>query len=282
MITITDPNELQTTCRHWRDQGLRTALVPTMGYFHAGHLSLMDRASPQADKLVVSLFVNPTQFGPNEDLDSYPRDHDRDAALAEAHGVDALFMPEPGSMYAPDHATWIEVPELARGLCGATRPTHFRGVCTVVCKLLHLVQPELAVFGQKDWQQLAIIRRMVRDLNMPVQIQAGPIVREEDGLALSSRNVRLSPEERAQAPAIRQGLLTVQTALHDGERSAPRLLQTLHEYYDAALPLGEADYLSIVDPDDLHPLETVEQRALLAVAIRMKNARLIDNLLLEV
>ncbi|MDD4733163.1 MAG: pantoate--beta-alanine ligase [Desulfovibrio sp.] len=282
MLTITDPQALQAACRSWRDQGQNVALVPTMGYFHAGHLSLMDRARPQADRLVVSLFVNPTQFGPHEDLDSYPRDPDRDAALAREHGVDALFLPDPGAMYAADHATWIEVPELAKGLCGASRPGHFRGVCTVVGKLLHLVQPEVAVFGQKDWQQLAIIRRMVRDLNMPVRIDAGPIVREPDGLALSSRNVRLSPEERLQAPRIHQGLLALRQALQAGERSVPQLLQGLHEYFDANLPLGEVDYLTIVDPDSLTALETVRGPALAAVAVQFKSARLIDNLLLEV
>lgn len=282
MISIIDPKELQATCRAWREQGLSVALVPTMGYFHAGHLALMDRARPQADRLVVSLFVNPTQFGPNEDLDSYPRDPVRDAELAEAHGVDVLFTPAPGAMYTPDHSTWVEVPELAKGLCGASRPGHFRGVCTVVSKLFHIVGPDVAIFGEKDWQQLAILRRMVRDLNFPVRIESQPIIRETDGLALSSRNVRLTEEERAQAPQIQKGLTMLQTLVHGGEHSAAHLQQSLHEYYDAHLPLGEVDYIAIVDPDALTPLDTVQKRALVAVAVQMKSARLIDNFLLEV
>lgn len=282
MIIIQDPKELQALCREWRAQGQSVALVPTMGYFHAGHLALMDRARPLADKLVVSLFVNPTQFGPNEDLDSYPRDAEHDAALAERHGVDVLFTPEPGGMYAPDHGTWVAVPELAKGLCGASRPVHFRGVCTVISKLFHLVGPDVAVFGEKDWQQLAIIRRMVRDLDFPVRIEAQPIVREADGLALSSRNVRLGPEERAQAPQIQQGLRTLQALIRSGERSAAKLQQALHEYYDEHLPLGEVDYIAIVDPENLAPLERIEKRALAAVAVQLESARLIDNFLLEV
>jgi pantoate--beta-alanine ligase len=282
MITIQDPKELQAVCRAWRAQGLSVALVPTMGYFHAGHQALMDRARPLADRLVVSLFVNPTQFGPGEDLDSYPRDPERDAALAESRGADVLFSPPPGAMYAPDHGTWIEVPELAKGLCGASRPGHFRGVCTVVAKLFHLAGPDVAVFGEKDWQQLAIIRRMVRDLDFPVRIEAQPIVREADGLALSSRNVRLDEAERVQAPQIRQGLLMLQELASGGECSAARLQAALHEHFDAHLPLGEVDYIAIVDPVTLAPLSEVRKQALAAVAVQMKNARLIDNFLLEV
>ncbi|MGE4293062.1 MAG: pantoate--beta-alanine ligase [Desulfovibrio sp.] len=282
MMTIHDPKELQAACRAWRAEGLTVALVPTMGYFHAGHAALMDRARPLADRLVVSLFVNPTQFGPGEDLDSYPRDPEHDAALAEEHGVDLLFAPAPGAMYAPDHGTLVEVPELARGLCGASRPIHFRGVCTVVSKLFHLVGPDVAVFGEKDWQQLAIIRRMVRDLDFPVRIEAQPIVREADGLALSSRNVRLTPEERAQAPQIQKGLRMLQERVNGGERDAARLQQALHEHFDAHLPLGEVDYIAVVHPETLAPLTEVREQALVAVAVQLKSARLIDNFLLEV
>ncbi|MEF2145446.1 MAG: pantoate--beta-alanine ligase [Desulfovibrionaceae bacterium] len=282
MNTTQNPQELQGLCRAWRTQGLSVALVPTMGFFHAGHLALMDRARGLADKLVVSLFVNPTQFGPNEDLDSYPRDLERDSELAQAHGADLLFTPEPGSMYAPDHATWIEVPELARGLCGASRPIHFRGVCTVVSKLFHLVDPDVAVFGEKDWQQLAIIRRMVRDLDFPVRIVPQPIVREEDGLAMSSRNVRLTPEERLQAPGIQKGLAMLQELVHGGERSVPALKEALFAHYAENVPLGRVDYAEIVHPESLTPAETLTGPALAAVAIHMSKARLIDNFLLEV
>ena len=223
MDLLNTPESLRQQCRAWRSQGLSVALVPTMGFLHAGHLSLIDHARTCADRLVVSIFVNPTQFGPNEDLDRYPRDLPRDLGLAEAHGADLVFAPEPGAMYHPDHATWVEVPELAKGLCGASRPTHFRGVCTVVLKLLNLVRPAVAVFGQKDWQQLAILKRMVRDLNLDVKLVGRPIFREPDGLAMSSRNVYLTEEERAAAPAIRQGLLRVQDAAAGGERDAAKL-----------------------------------------------------------
>ena len=199
MQILTDPQELAAQCRAWHAQGEDIALVPTMGYYHAGHEDLMIHARGLAKRLVVSLFVNPAQFGPGEDLEAYPRDAKRDAAIAESRGADVLFMPEPGSMYAPDHATWVEVPELAKGLCGQSRPIHFRGVCTVVLKLFMLTRADVAVFGQKDWQQQAVIRRMVRDLNVPTRIEARPTVREADGLALSSRNVYMTAAERAQA-----------------------------------------------------------------------------------
>ena len=210
MQIFTNPQELAAQCKAWHRAGDDIALVPTMGYYHQGHEDLMAFARTQAKRLVVSLFVNPTQFGPGEDLEAYPRNAERDADIARSHGADALFMPQPETMYAPDHATWVEVPELSRGLCGLTRPVHFRGVCTVVLKLFMLSAADVAVFGQKDWQQQAIIKRMVRDLNLPVRIETRPTVREADGLALSSRNVYLSPEERAQAPQIRQTLLHAQ------------------------------------------------------------------------
>ena len=282
MKILTTPHELRAQCRDWRSGGASVGLVPTMGYFHAGHLSLMDHARSRADKVVVSLFVNPTQFGPSEDLDRYPRDHERDAAVAREHGVDALFLPEPGAMYAPDHATWVEVPDLAAGLCGATRPTHFRGVCTVVAKLFNLAAPDFAVFGQKDWQQLAIIRHMVRDLDMPVEIVGRPIVREDDGLALSSRNVYLSPEERAQAPMIRKGLLDAAERVARGERSAERLDAALRAFWAERLPVGRVDYAAFVDPENMRPVRTIDKTTLLAVAVFMERARLIDNILLEV
>lgn len=256
--------------------------MPTMGFLHDGHMSLIDHARTRADKLIVSVFVNPTQFGPNEDLDRYPRDLPRDLGLAEAHGADAVFAPEPGAMYQPDHATWVEVPEMAKVLCGASRPIHFRGVCTVVLKLLNLAQPDMAVFGRKDWQQLAILRRMARDLNLDAELVGMPIFREADGLAMSSRNVYLTPEERAKAPAIRQGLLLVQERARAGERDAEALALVFQQHLAATLPAARADYVSFVDPESLAPVTQINAATLFAVAVFIGKVRLIDNILLEV
>lgn len=278
MQILETPSALTSLAGQWRAAGLRVALVPTMGYFHDGHLGLMRRARELADRVVVSRFVNPTQFGPNEDLASYPRNAERDTALAAGEGVDALFQPAPDAMYRPDHATWVEVPALASVLCGATRPVHFRGVCTVVLKLFHLARPHVAVFGEKDWQQLAIIRHMVQDLDVDVRIEGHPIVREADGLALSSRNAYLTPEERAQAPGIYRGLRVVGDRVRQGERDAAALLDALAEHLKRDVPLGEPDYLSIFHPDTLQPLSCLEDAARIAVAVRLGKARLIDNL----
>ena len=282
MDIIRDPKTFQRTCRELPRQGRTTALVPTMGFFHDGHLALMDKARELADTVLVSLFVNPTQFGPAEDLDKYPRDLDRDQELARQHGAAILFAPEPDTMYAPGHATWVQVPELSTGLCGASRPTHFRGVCTVVAKLFHLASPTYAVFGEKDWQQLAIIRRMVKDLDFDVRVVGHPIVREPDGLALSSRNVNLDPDERAQAPAIQAGLKELEARIRSGEASAEALLAGLRAFYAERLPLGRVDYAELVDPDSLEPLGRVAGPVLAAVAVHMRRARLIDNLRIEV
>lgn len=282
MRVIINPKELQAQCQVWQREGLSIGLVPTMGYFHDGHLSLMGRARSLCDKLVVSLFVNPIQFGENEDLGSYPHDMEGDRAKAEAQGADILFVPSGEVMYEPDHATWIEVPELGKHLCGASRPVHFRGVCTVVTKLFMLAQPNVAVFGQKDWQQLAILRRMVRDLNIPVEIVGHEIVREADGLALSSRNAYLTQEERAAAPAIRKGLLKLADRIKAGERSTEAAKQFLYNEYASTLPMGAVEYIEVVDPNNIVPVEAVEGPVLAAVAIRMGRARLIDNILVEV
>ncbi|WP_419785207.1 pantoate--beta-alanine ligase [Pseudodesulfovibrio sp.] len=282
MQIFTDPIELQRQCLAWKQDGLKIGLVPTMGYFHKGHLSLMECARKQCDRLVVTLFVNPTQFGENEDLDKYPHDFDGDKAKAESAGVDALFVPQGADMYAPNHATWVEVPKLAKHLCGASRPIHFRGVCTVVTKLFMLAQPSVAVFGQKDWQQLAILRRMARDLNIPVEIVGHEIVREPDGLALSSRNTYLTEEERAAAPAIRKGLLKLADTVRGGERDADKAVAFLTEEYAKTLPMGRPDYITLVDPDDIQPVKTIEGPVLAAVAIQVGKARLIDNILIEV
>ncbi len=282
MKRIEYTEELQRQCADWKAKGLKIGLVPTMGYFHDGHLALMDHARSQCDKLVVTLFVNPTQFGPNEDLDAYPHDLERDSQLAWDHGADLLFAPKPDAMYAPDHATWVEVPELAQNLCGASRPIHFRGVCTVVMKLFMLVQPHVAVFGQKDWQQQAILKRMVRDLNIPVEIQGHPIVREQDGLALSSRNAYLTQEERAHAPFIRKALLAAREQAQQGETNAEAIKKSIRQSLERDIPMGEAEYIEMVDPDNIRPVTAVTNPALIAVAVRLGKARLIDNILIKV
>ena len=282
MQILTNPKTLQAKCLEWRKAGLTIGLVPTMGFFHEGHLALMEKARPLCDKLIVSLFVNPTQFGENEDLDKYPHDFDGDKAKAQSMGTDLLFAPAPGDMYDNDHATWIDVPELGEHLCGAARPGHFRGVCTVVTKLFMLSQADVAVFGQKDWQQLAIIRRMVRDLNIPIRLVGHEIVREADGLALSSRNAYLTESERAAAPAIRQGLLKIAESVTNGERDAETIKELLRREYTTNLPDGRVDYIEVVDPDAITPVSEATRTVLVAVAVHLGKARLIDNILIEV
>lgn len=280
MLRIDDPKTFQELALADRAQGLTTALVPTMGYFHEGHLSLMRWARDNADRVYVSLFVNPTQFGPNEDLDAYPRNEERDAKLAAEAGVDVLFAPMRDAVYAPDHATWVQVPDLSEHLCGASRPVHFKGVATVVNILLNLAQPTVAVFGQKDWQQLALIRRMVRDLHIPTRIEGRPIMRETDGLALSSRNVYLSEAERAQAPGLQKGLQYLQTLVAGGEKDAATLKDALRSFYAEHVPAGIVDYVELVDPEAIRPVDRVSGPTLAAVAVELGKARLIDNLLL--
>lgn len=282
MQIITDPKELQQQCLKWRRQGQSIGLVPTMGYLHAGHISLMERARPECDKLVVTLFVNPTQFGENEDLDTYPHDFDGDCEKAKSCKADILFAPASADMYSGDHATWVNVEKLGDHLCGASRPGHFQGVCTIVTKLFMLAQPDVAVFGQKDWQQLAIIRRMVRDLDIPVTVIGAPIVREADGLAMSSRNAYLAEEERAVAPAIRKGLVKLAEMVKNGERGVDVLMDFLRSDYAAAMPEAQADYIEIVDPDTVQPVDGIAGPVLTAVAVRVGKTRLIDNILIEV
>ena len=275
MQILTTPQQLAAQCRAWHKAGDDIALVPTMGYYHAGHEALMAQGRTLGKRLVVSLFVNPTQFGPDEDLDAYPRDAERDAAIAASHGADVLFMPEPGSMYAPDHATWVEVPDLAKGLCGQTRPIHFRGVCTVVLKLFMLSAADVAVFGQKDWQQQAILRRMVRDLNLPVRIETLPIVRESDGLALSSRNAYLSTDQRAAATAFPRALNAAARAIAGGSDVAGALAKA-----EAAIVAGgfdSVDYVALADADSLERLGDFRAPARLLAAARIGKTRLIDN-----
>ncbi|MCX4309390.1 MAG: pantoate--beta-alanine ligase [Desulfovibrio sp.] len=278
MQILTKPEELASLCRDWHKAGDDIALTPTMGYYHAGHEDLIRHGRKLAKRIVVSLFVNPTQFGPHEDLAAYPRDIESDCAKARGIGADAIFIPEPSAMYAPDHATWVEVPALASGLCGKSRPIHFRGVCTVVLKLMLLTGADYAVFGQKDWQQQAIIRRMVRDLNVPCTIVTIPTVREDDGLAMSSRNVYLKPKERKAAPHIRKGLLLAREIVASGEQSPGKVIDAVLDYWKTNLPNGEVDYIEIVDPESLEPLADLSGAALMACAVKLGKARLIDNI----
>ncbi len=251
-------------------------LVPTMGAFHGGHLSLMRRARADADRVVVSLFVNPAQFGPGEDLNRYPRDPARDAALARSEGVDILFAPPVEAIYPPGFQTWVEVDELARPLCGAARPGHFRGVATVVTKLLQIVRPHRAYFGEKDYQQLKIVQRLVADLDMPVAIVPCPIVREPDGVALSSRNRRLTPEGRTAARALPESLSAATALFAASERAGPVLRAASLARLNAE-PLVRVDYVEVVDAETLANLEQVDRPARLCVAALVGDVRLIDN-----
>ncbi|MFZ6031609.1 MAG: pantoate--beta-alanine ligase [Chloroflexota bacterium] len=267
---------------------LRTALaahprplgfVPTMGYLHEGHLALVRRSRDECASVAVSIFVNPTQFGPGEDLAAYPRDLPRDLALLESAGVDVVWTPTPEIMYPPGYQTYITVEQIARPLEGAMRPDHFRGVATVVAKLFNAVGPERAYFGQKDAQQVAVIQRMTADLNFPIEIVVCPTVREPDGLALSSRNTYLTPEQRAAAPVLQRALRAAGAAYLDGERRAETLRQTMYDVL-AAEPLANPQYVSCADRHTLQELQTVTDGALLSLAVYVGKTRLIDNLLL--
>lgn len=280
MEVLTTVQEVRGYVKACRSQGKSIGLVPTMGFFHEGHLSLMRAARRECDVVVVSLFVNPTQFGPHEDYDRYPRDLERDRVMAQEVGVDLLFVPTVEEMYPPGYATYVEVERLTDIMCGRSRPGHFRGVATVVTKLFNIVQPDRAYFGQKDAQQALVIKRMVRDLNMPVDIRVMPIVREEDGLAMSSRNVYLSPEERQSALVLIRSLRRAEEMVRDGERSADRIKEAIRETIGSE-QRARIDYVEVVDAEELKPLETIQGKALAAVAVFIGNARLIDNVILE-
>lgn len=273
--------ELQQFALETRRAGKSIALVPTMGFLHAGHASLIDIARGRADVVIVSIFVNPTQFGPGEDLDKYPRDFEHDRLVCEEHGADVIFAPEPGAMYAPDASTWVEETVLSRPLCGARRPGHFRGVATVVTKLFHLALPDVAVFGRKDAQQLLVIKRMVRDLNFPIEIVAAPLVRGADGLALSSRNRYLSEEEHQRALMLSRSLRAAKPALEEaGISAAPAIIAAIRHEIEAAG--GRVDYVEALDVDTLaEPTETTRE-VLLALAAYFGSTRLIDNELVQV
>lgn len=274
-------NELKQQIRAARTAGKLIGFVPTMGYLHEGHLTLMRRAKVDNGFVVASIFVNPLQFGPKEDFASYPRDLDRDACLAAQAGVDALFAPSVAEMYPQGLEqlfAFVDIRELGDIMCGASRPGHFRGVATVVSKLFHIVEPDSAYFGQKDAQQVAIIRRMVQDLNMNIRIKAVPTVRETDGLALSSRNVYLNPAERQAAPVLFRSLRLAEDLLRSGEEDALQLAAEIRRLIEQE-PLAQIDYIAVSDPEILTPLNRVTGPALVALAVRIGRTRLIDNLL---
>jgi len=271
--------EMRAASRAARLGGLRVGLVPTMGALHEGHLSLVRAAKSQCDAVVVSIFVNPLQFGPNEDLAKYPRTFDRDCELLAQEEVEFVFAPSPEQMYPNKSVTWVEVEGLSQRLCGWSRPGHFRGVTTVVSKLFHIVEPDLAFFGQKDAAQAAIIRRMVRDLNFAVEVVVCPIVRESDGLAMSSRNIYLNPEERKSALVLYRALQQIRNSFEAGERNSARLIAVGQQVLaqEAGIRL---DYLEIANPETLEALPEITSAALVAVAGFSGNTRLIDNILL--
>ena len=256
-------------------------MVPTMGFLHEGHKSLIVKAAEENDKVVVSDFVNPTQFAPTEDLESYPRDIKRDAAVCEEAGANLIFYPEPEEMYAPDYCTYVNMDGLTKGLCGKTRPTHFQGVCSVVSKLFHIVSPDKAYFGQKDAQQLAVIKRMVRDLNFDIEIVACPIVREEDGLAKSSRNTYLSQEERKAAVILSKALKAGKKLIDEGEKETAVIKAQIRKVLESE-PLAKIDYVETVNFENMEPIEKVQGQVLTAIAVYIGKTRLIDNFITDV
>ena len=271
--------EVREQVKEWKKQGLSVGFVPTMGYLHEGHKSLMDAARKGNDKVVVSIFVNPMQFGPTEDLATYPRDLDHDAALCESAGVDLIFHPEAEEMYEKDFCSFVDMTGLTEGLCGQTRPIHFRGVGKVVNTLFNIVTPDHAYFGQKDGQQLAVIKRMVRDLNMDIEIVGCPIVREEDGLAKSSRNTYLSPEER-KAALILSKTVALGKELAKTEKDANKVVEAMKKNIETE-PLAKIDYVEAVDALSMAPVEKLEGACMLAMAVYIGKTRLIDNTLIN-
>lgn len=277
MIIAETVKEVREQVKEWKRQGLSVGLVPTMGFLHEGHASLVDQAVSKCDKVVASDFVNPTQFGPNEDLATYPRDFEHDCKLLEEHGCDMVFHPAVSEMYAPDAATYVEIlNEMPKQLCGKSRPIHFRGVCTVVSKLFNIVTPDKAFFGQKDAQQLSIIRKMVRDMSYDIEVVGCPIIREPDGLAKSSRNTYLNPEERQAALILSQAIALGQQMAADGEKDAGAIVKAMKEKISTE-PMAVIDYVEAVDLDTLEAVEQMEGNVLVAMAVYIGKTRLIDN-----
>ena len=272
--------DVKSQVRQWKKEGLTVGLVPTMGYLHEGHESLIKRAVAENDRVVVSVFLNPTQFAPNEDLARYPRDFEADTKLCEGAGAALVFHPEPSEMYAEDACTFVDMTAVTKELCGKSRPIHFRGVCTVVNKLMNISMADRAYFGQKDAQQLAVIRRMVRDLNMNVEVVGCPIIREADGLAKSSRNTYLSEEERKAGLVLSQAVKLGQKLVAEGEKSAAAVTGAMSELISAE-PLAKIDYVSMVSWDSIEPVETIEGPVLVAMAVYIGKTRLIDNFIYE-
>ena len=276
MEVIKDVQEMRQWSISFRQNGGSVGFVPTMGFLHEGHLSLMKAAKERCDALVVSIFVNPTQFGPNEDLSQYPRDLERDLSLCREVGADIVFFPDVSQMYPPGFQTYVQVEELSRGLCGADRPTHFRGVATIVAKLFNQVLPNQAFFGRKDYQQLAVIERMARDLDMDVEVIGCPIVREPDGLAMSSRNVYLSSQGRKAALCLYGSIQKAQELVRRGYHQSSDILQEVMKIVKAE-PLVQLIYAEIRHPASLEPLDKVDPRGVLLLAARVEKTRLIDN-----
>jgi pantoate--beta-alanine ligase len=273
--------EVRETVKAWKRAGDQVALVPTMGFLHEGHQSLMNAAKAANARVVVSIFVNPMQFGPTEDLASYPRDLDKDQLLCQQSGVDLIFHPDADEMYSPDFCSFVDMTGLTEGLCGSSRPVHFRGVCTVVSKLFNIVQPDRAYFGQKDAQQLAVIRRMVRDLNIDVQVIGCPIIREQDGLAKSSRNSYLNREERQAALCLHAAIQSGQQLIQNGAKDCQKIITQMSALINQQ-PLAKIDYISIVDAETLIPVEQITRSVLCAMAVYIGKTRLIDNFIFEI
>lgn len=277
---VRDPRAMRARTEDLRRDGRRIAVVPTMGALHEGHLQLLRTARARADIVILTIFVNPTQFGPNEDLARYPRDEAGDLAKARTCGIDLAFCPDASAMYPAGAQTFVEVRELQKPLCGASRPGHFAGVATIVSKLFHLTNPHLAVFGEKDYQQLAIIRRMVRDLDFGIEILGVPIVREADGLALSSRNAYLSADQRTTALSLSKGLAAAEAAVTAGERDAAKIVSAARALIEAE-PGARIDYVELRDADELSSVTTLSRPAVLAMAVFVGATRLIDNRVLR-
>lgn len=281
MITATGIRDMKTLSRGWKTQGKRIGFVPTMGFLHEGHLSLVRESKRSVDVTVVSIFINPTQFGPQEDFDRYPRDIERDRSLLEREGADCLFLPEAGEIYPPGYRTYVEVHGLQDRLCGRSRPGHFRGVATVVLKLFNIVSPDVAFFGWKDAQQAILLRRMAEDLDCDTRLVMCPIVREADGLAMSSRNSYLSPEERSAALVLSRSLAAAEQMVREGERDPGRVVAAVKEMIQRE-PLARVDYVEIVDEAGLEPAAEVRGEVIIALAVYIGRTRLIDNVRLQV
>jgi len=281
MKIITTVKEMQTEAEKLRQRGKVIGLVPTMGYLHEGHLSLIRIARKKADVVVISIFVNPTQFGPNEDLGKYPRDIKRDEKLASETGVDIIFCPSNEEMYPERYLTYVTVEKITETLCGTSRPGHFRGVTTICAKLFNIVKPHFAVFGEKDYQQAVIIKHMIRDLNLDMELITGPIVREADGLAMSSRNAYLSPAERQDALVLNRSLKFAEEMIRNGEKRTEVIIKAVKKMIEEKKST-RVDYVSVVDPDTLASLEKIEDKALIALAVFVGDTRLIDNRIVKV